>query len=259
MGDYSLPRELAPGIFWLTDCLAMDYEGTKVHGYGSAYLVAGREASLLVDTGHPKDWAAISKQLDICHARGVPTVKYLVPTHSEVPHAANLASLLDRYPESMVYGDVRDYHLIFPEAVDRLVPKQAGDEIDLGTTTFVFLEAVIKDLVTSLWGFSTAQGALFPGDGFAYMHHHHEGQCGMTAEECPDLPVEEFTAMFSEFALYWTRFTDMDRVIARLDAMIDVDLPVQLICPGHGNPVLDPSVTFPRVKAGLLLGAGVTN
>lgn len=259
MGDYSLPRELAPGIFWLSDCLVMEHQGMSVHAYGSAYLVVGSESSLLIDTGHPKDYATICEQLDICHAKGAPPVKYIMPTHSEVPHAANLASLLDRYPESKVYGDVRDYHLIFPEAADRLVPMKAGDEIDLGTTTFVFLEAVIKDLVTSLWGFSTAQGALFPGDGFAYMHHHHEGQCGMTAEECPDLPVEEFTAMFSEFALYWTRFTDMDRVIARLDAMIDVDLPVQLICPGHGNPVLDPSVTFPRVKEGLLLGASITN
>lgn len=259
MRDIGLPRELAPGIFWLSDCLAMDHEGTTVHAYSSAYLVVGSEASLLVDTGHPKDWATICEQLDICHAKGAPPVKYLVPTHSEVPHAANLASLLDRYPESMVYGDVRDYHLIFPEAADRLVPMQAGDEIDLGTTTFVFLEAVVKDLVTSLWGYSTAQRCLFPGDGFAYMHHHHHDECGMTAEECPDLPVEEFTALFSEYALYWTRFTDMDGVIARLDALLDVDYPVDLIAPGHGNPVLQPSVTFPRVKEGLLLGASITN
>ena len=259
MRDIDLPRELAPGIFWLSDCLELEHEGVLVHAYSSAYLVAGSEASLLVDTGHPKDWAAICAQLDSCHAKGAPPVKYLVPTHSEVPHAANLASLLDRYPEALVYGDVRDYHLIFPEVVDRLVPMQAGDEIDLGTTTFVFLEAVVKDLVTSLWGYSTAHRCLFPGDGFAYMHHHHHGECGMTAEECPDLPVEEFTALFAEYALYWTRFTDMDSVIARLDALLAVDYPVELIAPGHGNPVLQPSVTFPRVKQGLLLGASVTN
>ena len=119
MRDIGLPRELAPGIFWLSE--------------------------------------------------------YLVPTHSEVPPAANLASLLDRYPESLVYGDVRGYHLSFPEVVD---PR---------------------------WGYSTAQRCLFPGDGFAYMHHHHHGECGMTAEECPNLPVEEFTTLFAEYALYWTR------------------------------------------------------
>jgi flavorubredoxin len=259
MSDIGLPRELAPGIHWLSDCIKFDYNGKPVHAYSSAYLVAGKDASLLVDTGHPKDWAEICRQLDVCHAKGVPTVKYIVPTHSEVPHAANLSLLLERYPDAMAYGDMRDYHLIFPEIVDRLVEMKAGDEIDLGTTKFLFLEAVVKDLVTSLWGYSTTQKCVFPGDGFAYMHHHHNGECGMVAEECPDLPFEEFTALFAEHALYWTRFTDMSRVIARLDATLSIDYPVELIAPGHGNPVTNPSVTFPRVKDGLLLGASITN
>ena len=51
----------------------------------------------------------------------------------------------------------------------------------------------------------------------------------------------------------------MDIVIAKLDALLDHDFPVDLIAPGHGNPVLQPSVTFPRVKDGLLLGASITN
>lgn len=262
MSDIGLPREIAPGIYWLSDCFVTPHPsipGGFIHSYSSVYLVAGSDASLLVDTGHPKDYAAICEQLDRCHAKGAPPVEYIVPTHSEVPHAANLASLLDRYPGSMVYGDIRDYHLIFPESVDRLVPMEIGDEIDLGTTTFVFVEAVVKDLVTSMWGYSTAQRCLFPGDGFAYNHHHHQGECGQTAEECPDLPVEEFTALFSEFALYWTRFTDMEDVLARLDAVLQVEYPVDLIAPAHGSPVLHPDVTFPRVKEGLLLGASVTN
>ena len=87
------------------------------------------------------------------------------------------------------------------------------------------------------------------------MHHHQAGECGRSAEECPDLPIEQFTALFAEYALYWTRFTDMQGVIDRLDRMITGDYPVDLIAPGHGNPILDPALTFPRIKAGLLLGA----
>ncbi len=256
MRDIGLPRELAPGIFWLADCLPVEHDGSIVHGYSSTYLVAGTDASLLVDTGHPKDWPSIQQQLDICHrTHGAPPVRYLVPTHAEVPHAGNLASLLDRYPEARAYGDVRDYHLFFPGYEDRFVEQQAGDEIDLGTTRFVFVDAVLKDLVTSLWGYATTQRCLFPGDGFAYVHHHQAGECGRSAEECPDLPLEQFTALFAEYALYWTRFTDMQGVIDRLDRMVTADYPVDLIAPGHGNPILDPAVTFPRIKAGLLLGA----
>jgi flavorubredoxin len=257
--ENGLPRELAPGIHWVTDCITIYDRGRPLHAYSSAYLVEGDDASLLVDTGHPRDWDEIVRQLDILHAKGAPPVKYIVPTHSEVPHAANLAQLLERYPDARCYGDIRDYHLIFPEYMDRMESRTAGDRIDLGRTEFVFVEAVVKDLVTSVWGYSTAQRCLFPGDGFAYMHHHHLDECGKVAEECPDLTIEEFTALFAEHALYWTKFTDMDVVIKKLDALLDVDFPVDLIAPGHGNPVLNPSVTFPRVKDGLLLGASITN
>lgn len=259
MRDIGLPRELAPGIFWLADCLPVEHDGEIVHGYSSTYLVAGSDASLLVDTGHPKDWPSICDQLDVCHRRGAPPLRYLVPTHAEVPHAGNLASLLARYPDALAYGDIRDYHLFFPGIEQRLVPRRAGDTIDLGTTTFVFVEAVLKDLVTSLWGYSTAQRCLFPGDGFAYVHHHQTGECGRTAEECPDLPLEQFTALFAEYALYWTRFTDMSDVIGRLEQLVGMEYPVDLIAPGHGNPVLDPAVTFPRIRAGLLLGAAAAS
>lgn len=259
MSDIGLPRELAPGIFWLSDCLLMEHEGQILHAYSSVYLIDGDDGSLLVDTGHPKDWAEICRQLDICHARGVAPVKYIVPTHSEVPHAANLTSLLERYPGSLVYGDIRDYHLIFPESVDKLVAMKPGDEIDLGKTKFVFVAPAVKDLVTTMWGYATEQRCIFPGDGFAYMHHHKNGECGMTAEECPDLKVEEFTALFAEFALYWTRFTDMDAVLERLESVLEIEYPVDVIAPAHGNPVLNPAVTFARVKEGLLLGASITN
>lgn len=259
--ENGLPRELAPGIHWLTDCLTLYHQGQPVHSYSSAYLVDADpdKGSLLVDTGHPRDWEEIERQLDVCHAKGVPPVRWIVPTHSEVPHSANLGLLLERYPEAKAYGDMRDYHLIWPEHVDRLVEMRAGDCIDLGKTEFVFVPAVVKDLVTSLWGYATAQRCLFPGDGFAYMHHHHLGECGKVAEECPELPVEEFTSLFAEHALYWTKFTDMERVIAKLDALLDVEFPVDVIAPGHGNPVIDPKVTFPRFKEGLLLGASITN
>ena len=258
--ENGLPRELAPGIHWIADCLTIMDGDRPLHAYSSAYLIEGTGGSLLVDTGHPRDWKEVTRQLDVLHAKGIAPVKYIVPTHSEVPHAANLAQLLERYPDAKAYGDIRDYHLIFPEIMDRLETRVAGDRIDLGNgNEYVFVPAVVKDLVTSLWGYATKQRCLFVGDGFAYMHHHHLDECGKVAEECPELAVEEFTALFAEHALYWTKFTDMDIVIAKLDALLDHDFPVDLIAPGHGNPVLQPSVTFPRVKDGLLLGASITN
>ena len=36
-----MPREIAPGVFWIGDCLAQRHKGKSYHGYNAAYLVAG--------------------------------------------------------------------------------------------------------------------------------------------------------------------------------------------------------------------------
>ena len=58
-------------------------------------------------------------------------------------------------------------------------------------------------------------------------------------------------------ALYWTRFTDIEPHIRRLDAILgDETFPVDVVAPGHGCPVLRPEVTAEKVKEGMRLGAG---
>lgn len=259
MTDYAvpLPRELADGIHWLGDCLKLPHRGELLHGYHSVFLVRGETRSLLVDTGHPKDWAVLERQIEGLLAAGAPEIAYVFPTHAEVPHSANLGRWLTKFPDAVAVGDVRDYHLIFPEFTDRLVPKRVGDRLELGGTTFVFVEAIVRDLVTSIWGYDTRRQVLFPGDGFAYMHHHAADECGYTAEELPDLPIPEFTAVFAEHALYWTRFTDIEPYIRQLDALLTTEYPVALIAPAHGCPLMEPMVTIEKVKQGMRLGGAM--
>lgn len=254
MSDYPSPRELADGVHWLGDCIVVEHEGTLIHAYSSLYAVEGAEGSLLVDTGHPKDWPVIQKQLAELHSRGMPAVTHVFPTHAEVPHAANLGRLLDLYPEALAIGDVRDYHLFFPEVEDRLAVRAAGDRIDLGGRSVLLLEPAIKDLVSSLWAYDAQARVLFPSDGFAYMHHHQAGECWRTAEEAPDIPIAEFTALFNVYALYWTRFRDMEPYIDALDAVL-AEHPTTVIAPAHGSPILDPAATLPKVKEGLRIGS----
>ena len=59
----AMPRELKPGIFWLGGCLEQEHFGKTYHSYNAAFLIAGEEASLLVDTGHPKDFPLVERQL----------------------------------------------------------------------------------------------------------------------------------------------------------------------------------------------------
>jgi flavorubredoxin len=246
----TLPRELAPGVFWLGQCMEQAWQGAILHNYNSTYLVCGEESSLLVEAGHPQDLPALEAQLEQLLALGVSPLRYVFCTHQETPHSSGIARLLDRRPEIQVCGDVRDYHLVFPGCEDRLRPLAVGDALDLGGSAFAIVDAVVRDLPSTQWGFDVRRRVLFPGDGFAYSHYHQAGMCGRTAEEAPELALEDMTGLFAELALYWTRFTDMTPYTARLERLLD-DLDVALIAPTHGLPITDRRRTVPAVLGGL--------
>jgi flavorubredoxin len=251
LSDNPLPRELAPGLFWLGDCIQERREGQILHGYNSCYLLRGDHSSLLIEAGHPKDLPVIEAQLEGLLQGDGPELRYVFTTHQETPHSSGIARVLERHPEAVVVGDVRDYHLLFPEHEGRFRQMDLGQSIDLGGTEFTIVEAAIRDLLSTQWGFDARSRGLFPGDGFAYSHYHEAGMCGATAEEAPDLALADMTGLFAELALYWTRFTDMEPYVARVQALLD-ELRVELICPTHGLPIADPPTTVPKVIDGLL-------
>jgi flavorubredoxin len=245
-----LPREIAPGIWWFGQCLHQPWRGDVLHGYNSVYLVQGESSAALVEAGHPQDLPVIEAMLESILERGGPPLEYIFSTHQETPHSSGIARILKRHPRVQVVGDVRDYHLFFPGLEDRFTPLAIGDAIDLGGTELQIVDAVIRDLLSTRWAFDTRRRVLFPGDGFAYSHYHQAGMCGKLAEEAPELELADMTGLFAELALYWTRFSDMEPYIERLDALLD-ELGVALIAPTHGLPIGDVAVTAPRVLDGL--------
>jgi flavorubredoxin len=251
--DNPLPREIAPGIFWLGQCMEQPWRGGILHNYNSVYLVRGSRRSALIEAGHPQDLPVIEAQLEGLLAQGGAPLHYLFTTHQETPHSSGIARVLRRHPEVEVCGDVRDYHLFFPQYADRLRPMEPGDALDLGGRSIEIVEALIWDLPSTQWAFDDAERVLFPGDGFAYAHYHEAGMCGSLAEEAGDLRVAEMTGLFADLALYWTRFTDMRPYTERLAQMID-RRGVELIAPTHGLPIANPGLTVPTVLAGLQTG-----
>jgi flavorubredoxin len=218
------------------------------------YVVSGRRFSLLVDTGPPKDWREIEAQLDelIVHGRIAP-VRYLVPTHPEVAHAGNLGRLLQKFPDAVAIGEMRDYHLVFPEFAGRMHAAPAGHELDLGGRRVRLMPAIFRDLGASIWAYELMEAVLFPGDGFSYTHYHGAGDCGKTAEELPDNPLEEFTAVYSDAAFYWTRYCDVEPVISELETLF-AEVDIRVVAPAHGAPITDPATVLPKIAEGLRLG-----
>ena len=246
-----LPREISPGVFWLGDCLVQHSQGKIYHSYNAAFLIIGSEASILVETGHPKDFPAIEGQMRDILARGGGPLKHLFLTHQETPHSGGLGRVLDQYPDLTIHGDMCDYHLAFPQHADRFKEMRVGEAIDLGNTQFMAVEPVIRDLRSSLWGFETAGRVLFPGDGFAYSHYHTDGHCGMFAEEATSLDLVDVLGVFAERALFWTTFTDMNIYADKLEELM-AELDVDVVAPTHGLPIRDIGRTMPKVREGLI-------
>lgn len=246
-----LPRELAPGLFWLGECMGTMFRGRIYHGYNSTYVLAGDDATIVVEAGFPNNARLIEAQLDALEACGLPPVRYVFTTHQETPHASGLGRLLTRYPSAVACGDVSDYHLAFPAIADRLLPLSLGDALDLGDVEFRMVPATLRDLNTTLWGFDTRHHALFTGDGFAFAHFHDRGHCGCVAEEATDMDFPEMSALVTEYALHWTCFTEMTPFADALDRQIE-ELDVRLVLPTHGLPVTDLAQTGPLIREGLL-------
>ena len=249
-----MPREIAPGVFWIGDCLVQRHKGQVYHGYNAAFVVAGDDASILVETGHPKDFPVIERHMNELFARGVAPLKYLFVTHQETPHCGGLGRVLKTFPDVELCGDVSDYHLAFPQYEHRMRWMKEGDALDLGGRSFVAVEPVIRDLRTTWWGFDTKERVLFPGDGFAYSHYHEDGHCGLVAEEAVSLDLPDVSSTFADLALFWTKFADMNVYCDRLDQLI-ARLDVKTIAPTHGLPITDVAVTVPKVQAGLKAAA----
>jgi flavorubredoxin len=242
-----LPREITDGVYLLGGCLVAGEAEGRYHNHVSAYLVVGDDRTLLVDTGHPKDWDAVSEALD--QVLGARPLDYVFPTHNEMPHAGNLPRLAAKYPEAEVCGPTGDYHFYYPEYEDRLRSRGPGDALDLGGRVFRFVEAVILDLPSTVWGFDEKSRVLFVSDGYSYSHEHEAGQCALTAEELPHLPTAEQTRHINEKALYWTKFRDMTPFFDRLAEVRD-ELRVAVIAPAHGNVITDTDRIVPALESG---------
>ncbi len=95
-----LPREVARGIFWLGECLEQRQQGKIYHGCNASFLIVGETASMLVETGHPKDFPITEAQLNtllpgraaaeisVCYAPGDPALRRARPRADALPGSA---------------------------------------------------------------------------------------------------------------------------------------------------------------------------
>ena len=229
-------RRISSGAYLLNGCFHMSMYGRDFHTHVAAYLVQGRHSSVLIDTGHAKDGPRIA---DFIRSVVGEELTYIIPTHEEYPHAGNLDALLKAFPKAKAVGDVRNYHLYYPEhdREGRFVRMEPGAKLDLGGRTVTILPGIIHDLPATVWAYDDGGGLLFVSDAFAFSHYSAD-ECMLNTSELPNRPTLDDTRMVLDLALYWVRFSDNHGLIETVHRMLE-EYPTRMICPAHGNVVTD--------------------
>jgi hypothetical protein len=242
-------REIASGIWWIPACQRVDIGSGLVHIHNAPYVILGSEKTLMWDTGPPSNWTGVELELD--RLLGSRPLDYVVPSHPESPHCGNLRRLFAKYPGLKVLGDVRDYHLYFPDDTDRFVALEPGSEVDLGgVQPIVLLRALVKDLPSSQWAYAPSQQVLFTADAFAYSHHppledddrpvHLPDECGLLASELSGKPHPEQIVWIVGFALVWMPFLQLDTYRDAFEELL-ASYPTRIVAPAHGAVIDDMS------------------
>lgn len=242
------PREIAPRTFWFGCCLEVSEGARILHNHNSCYLVVGDKATVLIDTAMPFGWKTLRPEL--ASALGDRPLDFVFPTHPEGPHMGNIGPLLDTYPDLRIVGDLRNYHLYYPHALERMQTVRAGNSLDLGGRQLQFVPAFVHDLPNTLWGYDPGERILFVSDAYPYTHDHEVGQCALTSEELPSEIRPEDTSIVIGRALNWAHYVDAAGMLRELRRFFDTH-PVDQIAPAHGGVITNPQVITRVFELGL--------
>lgn len=187
----------------------------------NSYVIMDEKIAIMdtVDARKTEEWIS---NVDVALAGKEPT--YLVISHMEPDHAANIGNLIEKYPGLQVVGNAKTFAMI-PQFFDidlegRKVVVKEGDTLSLGTHTLQFFMAPMVHWPEVMVTYEQTEKVLFSADGF--------GKFGA-------LDTDE--AWTCEARRYY--FNIVGKYGAQVQALLKkaATLDIEMICPLHG-PIL---------------------
>lgn len=193
----------------------------------NSYIIMDDKITIMdtVDARKTEEWMA-----NVEHVLGNQTPAYLVVSHMEPDHAANIKLLMDRYPQMQVVGNAKTFSMIPQffdvDLSDRAVVVKEGDTLSLGTHTLQFFMAPMVHWPEVMVAYEQTEKILFSADGF--------GKFGA-------LDTDE--AWTCEARRYY--FNIVGKYGAQVQALLKkaATLDIQTICPLHG-PILKENLGY---------------
>jgi len=208
------------------DLFESQYEIPNGISYNS-YVILDEKVALMdtVDARATDEWLHnLEKAVD------GQTVDYLIISHLEPDHAANIKKIIERYPNMKVVGNNKTFSML-PQFFDidlteKKIVVAEGDELNLGSHTLQFFMAPMVHWPEVMVTYEKTEKVLFSADGF--------GKFGANDVE------EEWT---SEARRYYCnivgKYGSPVQVLLKKAAGLDIEI----ICPLHG-PVLKENLSY---------------
>lgn len=194
----------------------------------NSYVIMDQKIAIMdtVDGRGTEQWLANIKE--ILNGK---TPDYLVVSHMEPDHGANVARLCNIYPDMKLVGNVKTFGMIpqFYEInglEERKVVVAEGSELDLGIHTLVFYMAPMVHWPEVMVTYEKTEKILFSADGF--------GKFG-------SLDVDE--PWDQEAARYYLNIVGKYGVQVQALLKKAAALDIKMICPLHG-PVLNENLGY---------------
>lgn len=225
------PREIVPDVHYvgapdfdrrLFDSLIPLPDGTSYN----AYLVRGREKTVLIDAVEPAKLHVLEAYL-----ADVPKIDYLVSSHTEQDHSGGIPWVLRRYPGIQVLSSepakqMLVDHLGLDPAGIRTVAD--GERLDLGGKTLRFISTPWVHWPETMSTYLEEDKVLFSCDWFG----SHIAQTGLF--------VESAQVIMAEAKRYYAEIMMPFRKIIQKNLDKIKDLEIRLIAPSHGPIHRDP-------------------
>ena len=193
----------------------------------NSYLILDEKVTVMdtVDARATDEWL---QNLDT--ALDGKKVDYLVVSHMEPDHAANVATLIEKFPELQVIGNAKTFNMIAQffdlDLSGRSIIVKEGDTISLGTHTLQFFMAPMVHWPEVMVTYEQSEKILFSADGF--------GKFGALDTE-EDWAEEARRYYLNIVGKYGMQVQALLKKASALD--------IQMICPLHG-PILKENLGY---------------
>ena len=196
------------------------FEGQYVVPNGisyNSYVILDEKCAILdtVDQRGTKEWL-----VNVEEALGGKSPSYLVISHMEPDHAANIQRVAEKYPEMKLVGNAKTFQMMkqFFDFTfeDRMVEVKEGDKLSLGEHELTFLMAPMVHWPEVMVSYESSEKVLFSADGF--------GKFG-TLDTDEDWACEARRYYFNIVGKYGMQVQALLKKAATLD--------IRTICPLH--------------------------